>query len=229
MSATPSRGADALTNHADAPSTRSGTAGNTPVWHEPAVARGQRWAHHRVHGATVWLTGLSGSGKSTIADALSLELLKASVLAYVLDADNLRHGLNANLGYSDADRSENVRRVGEVARLFADAGVVAIVPIISPFAADRARVRVAHEGAGLDFVEVHVAASLAECERRDTKGLYAKVRSGEIRGVSGVDAPYEAPTSPELVVARDGESVTESVGRVLEQLRQLGVLGAHGN
>ena len=214
---------------ANAPSPRSTTAGNAPVWHEPAVARGQRWAHHRVHGVTVWLTGLSGSGKSTIADALSLELLKASVLAYVLDADNLRHGLNANLGYSDADRSENVRRVGEVARLFADAGVVAIVPIISPFAADRARVRIAHEGVGLDFVEVHVATSLAECERRDTKGLYAKVRNGEIRGVSGVDAPYEAPTSPDLVVARDGEKVTESVGRVLEQLRQLGVLGAHGS
>lgn len=222
MNETPSTGANA-------PSPRSTTAGNAPVWHEPAVARGKRWAHHRVHGATVWLTGLSGSGKSTIADALSLELLKASVLAYVLDADNLRHGLNANLGYSDADRSENVRRVGEVARLFADAGVVAIVPIISPFAADRARVRIAHGGVGLDFVEVHVATSLAECERRDTKGLYAKVRKGELRGVSGVDAPYEAPTSPDLVVARDGESVTESVGRVLEQLRQLGVLGAHGS
>jgi bifunctional enzyme CysN/CysC len=180
-----------------------------------------------VHGATVWLTGLSGSGKSTIADALSRELLQLSVLAYVLDADNLRHGLNANLGYSDADRTENVRRVGEVARLFADAGVVTIVPIISPFAADRARIRVAHEGAGLDFVEVHVATSLAECERRDTKGLYAKVRKGEMHGLSGVDAPYEAPTSPELVVARDGESVTESVRRVLEHLRQLGVLGAH--
>ncbi len=222
MSATPSHGADA-------PSTRPSAAGNAPVWHEPAVSRSQRWAHHHVRGATVWLTGLSGSGKSTIADALSRELLQASVIAYVLDADNLRHGLNANLGYSDADRSENVRRVGEVARLFADAGVVAVVPIISPFAADRARIRIAHEGAGLDFVEIHVATSLAECERRDTKGLYAKVRSGEMRGVSGVDAPYEAPVSPDLVVARDGESVTESVGRVLQLLRQLGVLGASGN
>lgn len=200
-----------------------------PVWHEPAVARDQRWAHHRLHGATLWLTGLSGSGKSTIADGVARELLEASVIAYVLDADNLRHGLNSNLGYADADRTENVRRVGEVARLFADAGVVAIVPIISPFAADRARVRVAHEAAGLEFVEVHVATSLAECERRDTKGLYAKVRSGEMRGVSGVDAPYEAPVSPDLVVARDGESVTESVGRVLQLLRQLGVLGASGN
>ena len=222
MSATPSHGADA-------PPTPPGAAGNAPVWHEPAVSRSQRWAHHHVRGATVWLTGLSGSGKSTIADALSRELLQASVIAYVLDADNLRHGLNANLGYSDADRSENVRRVGEVARLFADAGVVAVVPIISPFAADRARVRIAHEGAGLDFVEIHVATSLAECEQRDTKGLYAKVRSGEMRGVSGVDAPYEAPVSPDLVVARDGESVTESVGRVLQLLRQLGVLGASGN
>ncbi len=199
--------------------------GNAAVWHEPAVSREQRWAHHHVHGATVWLTGLSGSGKSTIADALSRELLQRSVLGYVLDADNLRHGLNANLGFTDADRTENVRRVGEVARLFADAGIVAIVPIISPFAADRARVRVAHEGAGLDFVEVHVAASLEECERRDTKGMYGKVRRGEMSGLSGVDAPYEAPTSPDVVVARDGESVTESVRRVLEHLGQLGVLG----
>jgi len=190
------------------------------------VARAHRWRHHRLRGATLWLTGLSGSGKSTIADAVARELLDAAVLAYVLDADNLRHGLNANLGFSDADRSENVRRVGEVAQLFADTGIVAIVPIISPFAADRARVRVAHAGSGLDFVEIHVATSLAECERRDTKGLYAKVRSGEMRGVSGVDAPYEVPQSPDLVVATAGETVPESVGRIVDHLRQLGVLGA---
>jgi len=199
---------------------------NQPVWHEPAVARDQRWRHHQLHGATLWLTGLSGSGKSTIADAVARELLDAAVLAYVLDADNLRHGLNANLGFSDADRSENVRRVGEVAQLFADTGIVAIVPIISPFAADRARVRVAHAGSGLDFVEVHVATSLAECEKRDTKGLYAKVRAGEMRGVSGVDAPYEVPQSPDLVVATAGETVPESVGRIVDHLRELGVLGA---
>lgn len=202
------------------------TQPNQPVWHEPAVPRDQRWAHHRLRGATVWLTGLSGSGKSTIADGLAREMLAVNVLAYVLDADNLRHGLNANLGFSDADRSENVRRVGEVAKLFADAGVVALVPIISPFAVDRSRVRVAHETAGLDFVEVHVATSLAECERRDTKGLYAKVRAGEMRGVSGVDAPYEAPSAAELVVAHGGESVTESVRRIVEHLRHLGVLNA---
>ena len=201
---------------------------NQPVWHEPAVSRDKRWAHHRLRGATVWLTGLSGSGKSTIADGVARALLAESVLAYVLDADNLRHGLNANLGYSDADRSENVRRVGEVARLFADAGVVAIVPIISPFAGDRARVRVAHETVGLDFVEVHVATSLSECERRDTKGLYKRVRAGEVRGVSGVDAPYESPTAPDLVVGAQGESVTESVSLVVDHLRHSGVLGSRG-
>jgi bifunctional enzyme CysN/CysC len=201
---------------------------NQPVWHEPAVSRDKRWAHHHLRGATVWLTGLSGSGKSTVADGVAHELLAADVLAYVLDADNLRHGLNSNLGYSDADRSENVRRVGEVARLFADAGVVAIVPIISPFAADRARVRVAHESSGLDFVEVHVATSLAECERRDTKDLYKRVRAGEIRGLSGVDAPYEAPKAPDLVVGADGETVTESVRLVVEHLRRSGVLGSRG-
>jgi bifunctional enzyme CysN/CysC len=201
---------------------------NKPVWHEPAVSRDQRWVRHHLRGATVWLTGLSGSGKSTIADGVARELLAASVLAYVLDADNLRHGLNANLGFSDEDRSENVRRVGEVARLFADAGVIAIVPIISPFAADRARVRVAHETTGLDFVEVHVATTLAECERRDTKGLYKRVRAGEVRGVSGVDAPYELPTAPDLVVGAEGESVTESVRLVVEHLRASGVLGSRG-
>jgi len=199
---------------------------NQPVWHEPAVSRDRRWAHHHLRGATVWLTGLSGSGKSTIADGVASELLEASVHAYVLDADNLRHGLNANLGFSNADRSENVRRVGEVARLFADAGLVALVPIISPFAADRSRVRVNHEASGLDFIEVHVATSLSECERRDTKGLYAKVRSGQTTGLSGVDAPYEAPAAPEIVVGTEGETVAESVRRVVEHLRQLGVLGS---
>ncbi|MFZ9730494.1 MAG: adenylyl-sulfate kinase [Ilumatobacteraceae bacterium] len=193
------------------------------------MSRDKRWAHHRLRGVTVWLTGLSGSGKSTVADGVAARLLEASVLAYVLDADNLRHGLNSNLGYSDADRSENVRRVGEVAKLFADTGVVALVPIISPFAADRSRVRVAHETSGLDFVEVHVATPLVECERRDTKGLYAKVRSGHASGVSGVDAPYEAPTAPDLVVGLNGETVAESVRRVVEHLRQLGVFGSRND
>ena len=199
---------------------------NVPVWHEPAVHRDERWEQHDVHGATVWLTGLSGSGKSTVANVLATELLQRGSLAYVLDADNLRHGLNSNLGYSDADRSENVRRVGEVARLFADAGVVAIVPIISPFARDRRAVRVAHEGDGLTFVEVHVATPRERCEERDTKGLYAKVKRGEMSGVSGVDAPYEEPTNPDIVIGRGDETVTESTMRVLAHLRTLGVVAA---
>lgn len=200
------------------------TAPNQPVWHEPAVVRDARWGRHGLNGATVWLTGLSGSGKSTVADGIAQELLRRSVLGYVLDADNLRHGLNSDLGFSATDRSENVRRVGEVAKLFADAGVVALVPIISPFVADRTLVREMHRVANLPFVEVHVATPLAECERRDTKGLYAKARSGVAVGLSGVDAPYEAPVSPEVVVGLSAEGVTDSVRRVIEHLVEMGVL-----
>jgi adenylyl-sulfate kinase len=199
---------------------------NVPVWHELAVRRDERWERHGLHGATVWLTGLSGSGKSTVANALAGELLQRGSLTYVLDADNLRHGLNSNLGYTDADRTENVRRVGEVARLFADAGLVAVVPIISPFARDRRAVRIAHEGDGLAFIEVHVATPRERCEERDTKGLYAKVRRGEMTGVSGVDAPYEEPTNPEIVVGRGDETVAQSTVHILTYLRTLGVISA---
>lgn len=200
------------------------TAPNQPVWHESAVTRDARWRRHGLHGATIWLTGLSGSGKSTVADGIAQELLRRSVLGYVLDADNVRHGLNADLGFSDADRSENVRRIGEVARLFADAGLVTLVPIISPFVADRNLVRQMHQTASLPFVEVHVATPLVECERRDTKGLYAKARSGVPVGLSGVDAPYEPPIAPEVVVGLTAEGVTDSVQRVIEHLAQAGVL-----
>ena len=143
------------------------------VWHAPAVGRVERWARHGLRGATVWFTGLSGSGKSTLANAVAQRLLEAGRAAYVLDGDNLRHGLNADLGFSPADRTENVRRVGEVARLLTDAGLVALVPVISPYRADRARVRDAHAVDGLPFVEVFVDTPLAVCEARDPKGLYA--------------------------------------------------------
>lgn len=202
------------------------TQPHRPVWHESAVSREARWSRHDLRGATIWLTGLSGSGKSTIADGVAKHLLDSAVLAYVLDADNVRHGLNADLGFADAERTENVRRIGEVARLFADAGVVVLVPIISPFRNDRDRVRSAHNASGLTFVEVHVATPLAECERRDTKGLYAKVRAGETTGISGVDAPYEAPARADVVVGHTGESVTDSVRRIVEYLRTTGVLVA---
>ena len=189
-----------------------------PVWHEPGVTRNQRWNKHGLSGATVWLTGLSGSGKSTIANELARELLNTSRLAYILDADNLRHGLNSDLGFSDTDRTENIRRVAEVACLVADSGVVAIVPIISPFAASRDHARKIHRDNNLRFVEVHVATPIAECERRDTKGLYAKVRNGEMTGLSGVDSVYEPPKSPEVKVGANNESLSESVAMIMAQL-----------
>jgi bifunctional enzyme CysN/CysC len=172
------------------------------TWHGGEVGRDDR--PHR--GATVWLTGLSGSGKSTVAVALEALLVGEGRPAYRLDGDNLRHGLNADLGFSEADRDENVRRAGEVALLLADAGVVALVPLISPYRAGRDRARAAHEAAGVPFVEVFVDTPLEECERRDPKGLYVKARAGEITGFTGIDDPYEAPEAPEvLLTPADGD------------------------
>jgi bifunctional enzyme CysN/CysC len=197
---------------------RSNNKMNQPVWHEPGVTRAQRWNKHGLAGATVWLTGLSGSGKSTIANELARELLNTSRLAYILDADNVRHGLNADLGFTDEDRAENIRRMAEVACLFADSGLVAVAPIISPFIASRAHARKIHEDRNLKFIEVHVATPLDECERRDTKGLYAKVRSGDMTGLSGVDSPYEAPKSPDVVVGANSESLQQSVAMIMAKL-----------
>ena len=168
------------------------------VWHAATVDRAARWNRHRLRGATVWFTGLSGSGKSTLANAVAARLFELDRPAYVLDGDNVRHGLNADLGFSAEDRAENVRRVGEVAALMADAGLVALVPVISPYRADRDRVRQAHHKTDLSFVEVFVDTPLDICEQRDPKGLYAKARAGEITGMTGIDDPYEAPERPEL-------------------------------
>jgi bifunctional enzyme CysN/CysC len=172
------------------------------VWHPAAVSRSDR----ATRGMTVWLTGLSASGKSTIAAELERRLVVAGRPAYRLDGDNLRHGLNAGLGFSPQDRAENVRRVGEVAQLFADAGLVAIVSLISPYRADRDLVRARHAAAGLDFVEVFVDTPVDVCEARDPKGMYARARAGEITGFTGVDDPYEVPVEPALVLRpRDGD------------------------
>jgi len=174
------------------------------TWHHGHVARADRPSR----GSTVWFTGLSGSGKSTVATECERLLVAAGRPAYVLDGDNVRHGLNADLGFSAEDRAENVRRVGHVARLLADAGVVALVPLVSPYRADRDAVRRLHEEADLPFAEVFVDTPIEECERRDPKGLYAKARAGEIRGFTGVDDPYEAPAAPELVLRpADGDPV----------------------
>jgi bifunctional enzyme CysN/CysC len=147
---------------------------------------------------TVWFTGLSGSGKSTIANEVAERLLELNRPAYLLDGDNVRHGLNADLGFSSPDRTENVRRIGEVARLMADAGLIVLVPVISPYRVDRSAVRAMHVAADLEFLEVFIDTPLELCEQRDPKGLYAKARAGELVGMTGIDDPYEAPVDPEL-------------------------------
>lgn len=188
------------------------------TWHHSSLGRDERWRLLGHAGAVVWLTGLSGSGKSTVAVALERLLVEAGRPAALLDGDNLRHGLNADLGFTEADRHENVRRVGEVAALFAEAGTVAVVPLISPYRDGRDRARAAATERGLRFVEVFVDTPIEECERRDPKGLYAKARAGEIRGFTGIDDPYEAPTSPELrLTPADGDPVAQA-RRVLDLL-----------
>jgi len=186
------------------------------VWQQHAE-REQRWAALGHGGATLWMTGLPGSGKSTVAAGVETQLLGQGRATYVLDGDNLRHGLNGDLGFSAADRAENVRRTAEVSALLADAGVVVLVALVSPYRADRDAARAVHEARGLPFLEIHVATSLEECERRDPKGLYARARAGEITGLTGVDDPYEPPETPEVVVGA-GEGVDDAVARVLAAL-----------
>jgi bifunctional enzyme CysN/CysC len=197
--------------------------GETPVsenivWHDTTVSRADRWEQLGVVGCTVWFTGLSGSGKSTVANAVADALHAAGRPFYVLDGDNLRHGLNADLGFSAADRTQNVRRVGEVARLFADAGLVALVPLISPYRSDRDRVRRIHEAADLAFVEVHIDTPIELCEQRDPKGLYKLARAGELKGFTGIDDPYEAPLSPEMRLAPDDGDPVVMAARIIEHI-----------
>jgi bifunctional enzyme CysN/CysC len=188
----------------------------TPVaenitFHPSKLSREERAKALGTAGATIWMTGLSGSGKSTIATAIEHTLVSSGKHAFMLDGDNLRHGLNSNLGFSEEDRNENVRRVGEVAKILAESGTVAIASLVSPYRAERDRVRAIHEEAGIPFFEVFVDTSLEECERRDPKGLYAKARAGEITDLTGIGSPYEAPTSPDLVTAADLEEAVRQV------------------
>ncbi|HVX34402.1 MAG TPA: adenylyl-sulfate kinase [Solirubrobacterales bacterium] len=184
--------------------------------HPSKLSREERWGSLETGGATIWMTGLSGSGKSTIATAIEHTLVSSGRAAFMLDGDNLRHGLNADLGFSEEDRNENVRRVGEVAKILAESGTIAIASLVSPYQAERDRVRRIHEEAGIPFYEVFVDTPLEECERRDPKGLYAKARAGEITNLTGVGAPYEAPERPDLVTSPDLE---EAVRQVLGLLR----------
>jgi bifunctional enzyme CysN/CysC len=181
------------------------------VWHPTSADR-------LTTGATIWFTGLSGSGKSTVAVECERLLLAQGRPAYVLDGDNLRHGLNGDLGFGAADRTENIRRVAEVAKLFADAGLVALVPVISPYRVDRDRARAVHDEVGLRFVEVFVDTPIELCETRDPKGLYARARAGEITGFTGVDDPYEPPERPDLVLTPDDGGPADAAAAVLRLL-----------
>jgi adenylyl-sulfate kinase len=184
----------------------------TPVSHQVTAAeRGERSGHG---GAVVWLTGLPASGKSTLAMALERRLFDRGWNAYTLDGDNVRHGLNADLGFSAKDRQENIRRVGEVAALFADAGIICIAAFISPFAEDRARARAA--AGSRRFLEVYVRSPLAVCEARDPKGLYRKARAGELREFTGIDSPYEPPETPDLVIDTSAAGVDACVAKLFD-------------
>jgi adenylylsulfate kinase len=192
------------------------------TWHHGQVTRAEREKLLGQHGVTVWLSGLSGSGKSTIAVAAEQRLFSLGRLAYVLDGDNVRHGLNKNLGFGPADRSENIRRIGEVAKLMVDAGLIVFTSFISPYRADRDAVRALMRPG--DFVEVFVDASVETCEGRDVKGLYRRARAGEIPEFTGISAPYEAPLRPELVLDTNRQTVDESVGAILRFLEEKGYL-----
>ncbi len=193
------------------------------TWHTGEVDREARASAHGHRGAVLWFTGLSGSGKSTIAHRVESMLVDRGVFAYVLDGDNIRHGLNSDLGFSPEEREENIRRIGEVARLFADAGAVVLSAFISPYRRDRDRVR-ALLGPG-EFVEVYVDTPLEICEARDPKGLYKKARSGEISNFTGIDAPYEAPESPEVHLKTTKLTVDQAAATVVRYLATQDILG----
>jgi len=194
------------------------------TWHDGEVSREDRHEILRQKGATVWFTGLSGSGKSTIAVALERVLFDMGKLSYRLDGDNVRLGINKNLGFTEADRTENIRRIGEIAKLFGDAGTIALSSFISPYRGDRDEVRALHEAANLSFVEVHVDCALEEAEKRDPKGLYKKARAGEIKNFTGIDDPYEAPNEPEIHLRTDQMTLEEEVTIVIDYLVDNGII-----
>ncbi len=194
------------------------------TWHEGSVTREERQRLLGQKGVTVWMTGLSASGKSTIAVILEQMLLHQKKHAYRMDGDNIRMGLNKNLGFSAEDRAENIRRIGEVARLFSDAGVIAITSFISPYRKDRDLVRASMKAG--EFIEVYVNVSLAEAEKRDPKGLYKKARAGQLKGFTGIDDPYEAPEKPEIVIETERTPADKAAEQILAYLNKGGYLAA---
>lgn len=194
------------------------------TWHEGNVTAEERQKNMGQKGCTLWMTGLSGSGKSTVAVALEQVLLQRNKHAYRLDGDNIRMGLNKNLGFSAEDRDENIRRIGEVTKLFADAGIISVTSFISPYREARDMVRKLHEDAGIPFLEVHVDCSLEEAEKRDPKGLYKKARAGEIKGFTGIDDPFEEPLKAEVTIKTHELSIEESVQVLLDALAERGLV-----
>lgn len=195
-------------------------------WHHGEINRPQREELLGQKGATLWFTGLSGSGKSTVAVALESVLHEMGRLSYRLDGDNVRLGINKNLGFSAEDRAENIRRIGEIAKLFVDAGVIALSSFVSPYRADRDAVRALHDASDMPFIEIYVECPLDVAEERDPKGLYKKARAGEIKNFTGIDDPYEAPTQPELVLNTAEMTLEEEVQTILNFLRERGILSA---
>ncbi|MGB1403849.1 MAG: adenylyl-sulfate kinase [Porticoccaceae bacterium] len=187
-------------------------------WHNGDISREDRTQLLGQKGVTLWFTGLSGSGKSTIAVALEKALYQHGKLTYRLDGDNIRLGINKNLGFSAQDRSENIRRIGEISKLFVDAGIIALASFISPYATDRDKVRQLHQEADCDFVEVFVDCALDQAEARDPKGLYKKARAGEIKNFTGIDDPYEAPEQPEIHLRSDKMSLEQEVAIIVDYL-----------
>ncbi|HCS26442.1 MAG TPA: adenylyl-sulfate kinase [Spongiibacteraceae bacterium] len=193
-------------------------------WHDGEVSREDRQKLLKQKGATLWFTGLSGSGKSTVAVALEQALIQRGHLCYRLDGDNVRLGINKNLGFSAEDRAENIRRIGEIAKLFVDTGVIVLSSFVSPYRDDRDNVRVLHDQSDMDFIEVYVDVPLAVAEERDPKGLYKKARAGEIKNFTGIDDPYEAPTSPEIVLNSHEMSLEKEVDVLLAEMEKRGII-----
>ncbi len=191
---------------------------NNTVWHHATVNRELRNQQNRHKSIILWFTGLSGSGKSTIAHAVEEQLFKQGFRTFVLDGDNVRHGLSSNLGFSEEDRKENIRRVGETAKLMLEAGIITLTAFISPYRQDRERVKIMMSPG--DFIEIYCEATLETCERRDVKGYYKKARAGKIKNYTGIDSPYEIPDNPELTLNTDNQTLEESVQAVLALLKQ---------
>ncbi|AFS79521.1 adenylyl-sulfate kinase CysC [Gottschalkia acidurici 9a] len=185
------------------------------VWHSSSINREDREELLGQRGTLIWFTGLSGSGKSTIANALQERLYKKGKLTYVLDGDNIRHGLNGDLGFSLEDRKENIRRIGEVGKLFVDSGIITLGTFVSPLREDRLQVRNLLKQ---DFIEVYIKCSLETCEQRDPKNLYKKARNGEIKDFTGIDSPYEEPENPEIILETDVEDIDTCIDKIIEYL-----------